>query len=352
MGAMFFILFFGVLFFIALFFIIVSVVLLIVRYIKVRRGRPVKKRWLVIPVILLVTNSILAMLPVGYIAFLHYANSSNSSTAVYADSGISLNWPLGEYESTTSWFEMDGVKYVRLQQEDSEGIFFFAPTKDKHGEAIANIRYHQAENNLFNNLMTLLLTGSSRDQLKVSTIYPLVNDNNFELLEVQGTAGSGVFCPEAERASIIAYYADLSNYDTQHLTCSYSVYSDRESSRKRRNTPIVSIETKITFAPDIFKELRQVIDTGQDMQQINVPQKYIEMDEAAQAGTPIFGYAERKLLSYSKDNLSYKHITLALLEGQVYIVAGSGDHALKGYSLSEDMNQYLITTVFADESLK
>jgi hypothetical protein len=114
MGATFFFIFLAGIFFIAVFFIILSVVMLIIRYVRKRRGINVTKRWLVIPVVILVINVIIAMLPASYLAFLRYANTKNTSSIVCVESGKALNWPMGEYESTTNWFEMDGTKYIRF----------------------------------------------------------------------------------------------------------------------------------------------------------------------------------------------------------------------------------------------
>lgn len=114
MGAAFFLIFLAVLFCIAMFFIMISAVFLIIRRVMKRRGKLVKKRWFVIPMVILVFNILVAFIPVGYIAFLRIVNYSAAAEIVYAKSGKSLFWPMDEYESTTNWFEMDGTKYVRF----------------------------------------------------------------------------------------------------------------------------------------------------------------------------------------------------------------------------------------------
>jgi energy-coupling factor transporter transmembrane protein EcfT len=229
MGAVFFFMLMAVLFFIALFFIFLSAILLIIRRVRKRRGKTVKKRWFVIPVVILVINIIVAMIPVGYIVFLRYANNSNAAKIVYAESGKALYWPMVEYESTTNWFEMGTTKYVQF-----------------------------------------------------------------------------------------------------------------------REAPYINIEKDVTVVPKVYEELSQALDSGQGMKRVEIPQKYIELDEAAQPGTPIFGYDECELFAYSKDKMAYRHVYLVLLEGTVYVEQGSGNNYINGYPLPDEMNQYIIDTVLID----
>ena len=346
MGAVFFMMLMAVLFCIAIFFIIVSTVFLIIRRGKKRKGKLVKKRWFVIPMVILVFNIIVACIPIGYIVFLRVANSSKTADIVYAESGKALYWPMGEYESTTTWFEMDGTKYVQFRKGFSEEPFFLSSTVDKRGEPIANISYDPANSNAFNDAMTFLLTGNSREKLSMSTIYPLVNENSFEFYEVSGNVGNDVFCPEAKLDSIKAYYADISNYDTKNLTCEYSVYTYEEGNGERRDTPYINIEKEVIVEPDVFEEMDQALESGQGVIEVEIPQKYIELEEAAQPGTPILGYDERELFAYSKDKMVYRQVSLILLEGQVYVQQGASGNYITGYPLTDEMNQYIIDTVF------
>lgn len=348
MGAVFFFIFLGILFFIAAFFIILSVILLIIRKIKIHKGNTVKKRWLVIPVVILVINLIVAMIPVGFIAFLRYANTSNAPKIAYAKSGKMLYWPVDEYESTAGWFEMDGRKYVQFQDWSSKEAFFLNTTDDKRGEPVANIRNNRADTNALNETMYMLVAGSTSDKLNVSTIYPIINKNGFEFFEVNGTAGNDIFCPESKLASIKAYYRDISNYDTQNLTCEYNVYTAKKDLEESSDTPYTTIVKKVTAAPKIFEKLCQASDSGQDIKRIKIPQKYIELRKAAQPGTPIFGYDERELSAYSKDEMAYRHVCLVLLDGQVYLEQESGNGYIDGCPLSDEMNRYIIDTVFAE----
>lgn len=347
MGAVFFMMLMAVLFCIAMFFIILSTVFLIIRKVKKRKGKLVKKRWFVIPMVILVFNILVACIPIGYIVFLRAVNSSQVADIVYAESGKALYWPMGEYESTTNWFEMDGIKYVRFREGFSNELFFLGSTDDKRGEAVANISDDPATSNAFNDAMTFLLSGSSREKNSMSTIYSIINDHGFEFLEVSGGIGHGVFCPEAKIDSIKAYYADISNYDTQNLTCEYSVYTKGEGNGERRDTPYINIEINVIVKPGVFEELFQALDSGKGVNRVEIPQKYVELDEAAQPGTPIFGYDERELFAYSKDHMAFRHVYLVLLDGQVYVEHESGYHYITGYPLPDELNKYVIDTVFA-----
>lgn len=349
MGSIFFLFFLVILFTIALFFIILSAILLIIQNVRKHKGKTVKKRWFVILITILVMNSIVAILPVGYIVFLRHVNTRNISKIIYAESGKMLYWPLGEYESTTNWFEMNGTKFVQFREGFSDETFFLDTTNNKHGKPVANIRFNDVDDNFFNDAMIFLLTGNTRETLEVSTIFPLKNENNFEFYEVNGRAGSGIFCPESKLDSIRAYYANNANYDTQNILCEYSIYSNKKGSGERHDRPYMNIKNNITLDPKIFDELHQVLDANLGLNRIEIPQKYIELDKAAKSGTPIFGYDERELFAYSKDKMAYKHVNLVLLEGRVYIEQGSGYHYVDAYSISDEMNQYLIDHIFVDE---
>ncbi|HEY9060804.1 MAG TPA: hypothetical protein VIO64_09930 [Pseudobacteroides sp.] len=105
---------------------------------------------------------------------------------------------MGEHESTTNWFEMDGTKYIQFREGFSEEPFFLSFTDNKHSEPIANIKYNPADSRAFNEVMTFLLTSSTSDNLDISTIYSLINENGFEFFDIRGTSGGEVFCPESK----------------------------------------------------------------------------------------------------------------------------------------------------------
>jgi energy-coupling factor transporter transmembrane protein EcfT len=138
-GALAFFILMAVVFFVAIFFIILSVILLLVRSAKIRKGRTVKKRWFVIPVVVLVVSMIAAMIPVGFIVFLRYENGKKSLKLSMLNQEKRFYWPMGEYQSNTGWFEMDGVKYVRFGEGELEHTVFLSETEDKRGKPVANI---------------------------------------------------------------------------------------------------------------------------------------------------------------------------------------------------------------------
>jgi hypothetical protein len=126
---------------------------------------------------------------------------------------------------------------------------------------------------------------------------------------------------------------------------------DGEGWGERRDTPYINIKQDVTAVPEVFEELSRTLDSGQGIERIDIPQKYIDLEVAAQPGTPIFGYDERNLAAYSKDRMAFRHVFLVLLEGRVYIEKESGNdgsYYFNGYPLSDEMNEYIIDTVFID----
>lgn len=346
MGAIFFFIFIGILFFIAVLFMIISAVCIIRWQLKKRRGDVPKKRWLVIPVCFLLISVLVALVPVGYIGFLRYANGTQAKEIVLAESGQVIYWPKGEVGPTTSWFEMEGIEYVRFREGFSQEPFFLAVTKEQCGPPVANIKYDPTDANGFNEFMTVLLAGKSTGKLYVSTVYPIANDNGFAFYQIEGTAGNGVYCPKEEIDTMKAYYADLENYDTAHLICDSAVYTDGEGLQKRHDTPYIQIKKEIAVRQGIFAELKEFQDSGQGKVRIQIPQKYSDLDEAAAPGTPIFGYEEQNLVAYSDDHLVVQEVNLALIGGQVYIKIGSDGDSIRGCLLSDELNQYIIDTIF------
>lgn len=342
MGATFFMLLMAVIFLIALFFSIINVIILVLQIVRKRRGKTVKKRWIVIPIIFLVISILAQLIPLGFVASIRIVNSKGLSEKVFAESGKMIYWPMGKYEPSTNWFEMDGVKYVQFREGFSTESFFLSSIKDKRGKPVSNITYNPAHSGAFNSFMIWLLTGNSYENVNISTIYPIINENSFELYEVNGRA----FCPETKLSSIKAYYSEISNYETRNLICRYSIYSDKESLNKRWDTPYINIEKSISLRPETFEELSQMNDKADMSIRVDIPEKYIELDKAAKPGTPIFGYDQRELLLYSKDKMAYRHVYLVLIEGQVYVEQDEGNKYINGYILTEKMNQYIKETVF------
>jgi energy-coupling factor transporter transmembrane protein EcfT len=343
MGALFFMAFMAILFFIAVIFIFVSSIIIIIWNIQKRMGKSPKKWWLVVPTVLLIINVIVALLPVGYVGFLRYANRTLSRPVIYAESGKMLYWPMGEYEPTKNWFEMEGANYSRFRRGFADDPFYLDYGDDKLGEPVANIMNNPEDSNAFNDFMTKLFTGSKMNESTISTVYPVINDNGFEFYHINISANNA-YCPEEQLDSIKAYYMDIANYDTLNVTCEYMVYAEAEGLAKRDAAPYNKIEKNITLRAGVFEELRSLLDSGQNPEHIEIPQKYRDIGEVP--GTPLFGYEQRELKAYSQDRMAYRYVSLALIDGVVYAESSSGYDYINGYPLSDEITQYLIDTVF------
>ncbi len=226
-------------------------------------------------------------------------------------------------------------------------------SKERLGKPIANIKYNPSDSNSFNRFMWVLLSGQTISEQNISTIYPVKNDNDFEFYYVENSPGSaslagGTYFPESNLAYAKEYYENISNYDTQNLVCKYAVYTDSESqSGIRHDAPYIDIEKRIVLKSEIFETISQLFNSEKTPDRVKIPEKYHDIDNAAIPGTPIFGYDERKLYAYSKDSMAFKHVYLVLIENQVYAEVESGSGYISGYPLPNDINQYIIDTVFA-----
>lgn len=303
------------------------------------KGKNPKKWSLIVPIILLIINVVVISFPVAYIGFIRYTNSTNREPVVYAKSGKMLYWPIKKYESAKDWFEMDGVKYIRFSGE----IFSLEHSDDKLGEPVANIKNNPAENSALNRFVTWLLTGSTIDEINTSTIYPIINDNGFEFYKII----NDVYCPEEKFDLIKTYYEDIANYELQNVVSKNSVYSSKDSA-KRGDTPYINIKKEIILSPNTFDELHQMYNYDQNFEYVEIPDKYKEIDKAAVVGTPISGYDERSLYAYSNDKIAYIYIVLVLIENQVYVEKEASYDYIRGCPLPDEMNQYIIETVFID----
>ncbi len=352
MGAIFFLVFIAISFFVALFFIILNTIFIIIWNIRKKRKKAPKKRWLVIPVIFLVINVIVALMPIAYIGFLRFANNTSRDTVVYSKSGTVLYWPMGEYEPTTNWFEMNGKKYVTFREGFSNDQFHLEYNDERLGTPVANIKYDPSSSNPFNDFMCILLSGSTFSDQNISTVFPVKNENGFEFLCVKNSPDSnnlagGTYCAEDMLASTKAYYADIANYDTQNLVYEYCVYTEGKGQNERNGTPYDRIKKNITLKAGTFIEIQRMYDSRQSFG-MEIPQKYRDEDEKAVPGTPVGGYKENILYAYSKDKMTYMDVRLVLLEEQVYAGYMTNGDNMSGYAIPDEMNQYLIDTVFID----
>ena len=351
MGVLFFLMFMAIIFFVALFFIVLNTIFIIIWNIRKRRRKVPKKRLLVLPIIFLIINVIVALVPLAYIGFLRYVNNTSTDTIVYSKSGTILYWPMGEYEPTTNWFDMNGKKYVTFREGFSNDQFYLDYNNERLGTPVANIKYDPSYSSPFNNFMWILLSGSTFSEQNISTVFPVKNENGFEFFYVKNSPGSatlagGTYCAEDMLASTKAYYADIDNYDTQNLACKYIVYTEDKGRGERNGNPYDRIQKKITLKARTFIELQRMYNSRQ-LFEIEIPRKY-RADEKAVPGTPIGGYKEKVLYSYSKDKIAYMEVNLVLIEGQVYAGYMTNGDNISGYILPDEMNQYIIDTVFVD----
>jgi hypothetical protein len=352
MGAVFFYLFLVILLIIALFFILLSILFIIIWNIRKRRQKTTKKRWLVIPIIFLILNVIIALLSISYIGFLRFANNTNKDTISYANSELILYWPMGEYEPTTNWFEMNGKKYIKFREGFSNDPFYLGYTNERLGTPVANIKYDPSSSSPINDFMWVLLSGSTYSDQKISTVYPVKNENDFDFFYVENSPGSatlagGTYCSEDILASTKEYYADLANYDTQNLVCKYYVYTEGEGGNERNGSQYDKIIKNITIKDGTFIELQKMYDSRQSMYVI-IPQEYIDNDKKDIPGTPVLDYKEKVLRAYSKDKMVYMEVDLVLIDGQVYAGYMLDEDHISGYILPDEINQYIIDTVFID----
>jgi hypothetical protein len=350
MGALVFALMMAAILLITSFFILISLIFLIVWIVKKRRGKAPRKRGLVIPLVVLIVNAMIALIPIGFAAFIRHMNSQSAEEVVYAASGKILHWTGAEGELTRR-FEMDGAEYIAFYEYSSLKAFYFNDTDDKRGEAVANIEYPPINRGTVDKALMFLTTGSAEDEIKISTVYPLINENGFSFLEVTNS-GNTIYCRASELDAIDAYYADFSNYDTQNLGCAYFVYGDEYY--KDGSLTHVRVEKDVIMSPDVFEELYRMSGLGQEAVRVEISRRHNEPGNAGpQPGDIASDYYDCDLRAYSKDKMIFTETPLALIDGQAYILRGvefssEGDY-ITGYPLAEDMNRYIIDAVFTKQ---
>jgi hypothetical protein len=175
-----------------------------------------------------------------------------------------------------------------------------------------------------------------------STLYPIFNEKGFKLY----TIGSNIYCPENQKDLVLAYYNNLSNYDTQNCRYGYGKYlADKVAVDGKKKFDY--IYKNVTIDQGIFEKLYHISDR-QEPEAIKIPEKYINIRNAEKPGASIFGYDDRQLYAYSKDRVMSKDIELDLIDGQVYYVIESGNGYIKGYRLVHEINENLKETIFRD----
>ncbi len=316
-----------IIFCISLFFIIISTVLLIIRKTQVKKGRLLKKRWLVVPLIILVINIFIITIPLGFVGFLREANSQVIRDIVYAESGKILYWPMDKYVYIDDWFMMDDIKYINVSTVDN---FFIEIDEDMIGEAIANITNKSLGSDYLNIIMSYILTGSSPEEYNMSTLYQVKTGTSYEFLSLGHEYGK-LYCPENLFDKLNSYYSDLSNYDTQNVfNVDYVENTDKTWKR---------IEKEINIEPGVFEKLENPLKFKQDFEHYKIPIDTSDNENVK----------EKDLISYSKDKLAQKSVYLILIDNQVYISQKRFDNDyIDRYLLPQYMSEYIKKTVFSD----
>ncbi len=344
MGAIFFLVFLIAIFLTALLVTVFCSTFLIVLKAGKLRGKSIKKRWTVIPALVLILSIIVLMLPIGFIGFLRYTNNKDFEEVVYAKSGIFINWPTTEYNNPdTNWFETNGNKYMLFNPYLLNQKFTFNITTDNCMEALYNIRYNPEYSDYFGDFMILLLTGKTRDEQDIETLYPVKNESCFDLIYLYHKFGGEVFCHEAEFDLVKSFYGDISNYDTENIIIIKTVFSHEETENYNRFTEIT---TSVNLNSFLFEELLEKKFAGQGINRVKVPEIYIKISDEEKAGTSYYGYERRDLYAYSRDEVANITVSLALIDGLVYLIDESGHGYIKGYPLSGGQNDYIKDKLF------
>ncbi|WP_315675712.1 hypothetical protein [Clostridium sp. 19966] len=180
-----------ILFFLALFFITLNGIFIIIWILKKRRGKASKKRYIIIPIIFLIISISLELIPVGWVMMVRSGNKSMSKDAVIAKSGEIGYWGRkANSDDTNEYFEMKGNIYIHVLDKDSSHTW-------KLGKPIANIKLRSSEE-VFNKILISIFARED-----ISTLYPVINDEGFELYS---TGGSEIYCPENQKDKILTYY--------------------------------------------------------------------------------------------------------------------------------------------------
>lgn len=279
---------------------------------------------------------------------------------VYSASLEKIYWPTNEQRTRIGvkddWFEMDGETYLDIRDRFGDEKFHITVTADMLGEPIATIQNNKrAENNGgFYTFMNIVLVGLL-DMNQPIPVYPIINDNGFELYLIYSMSMNGIFCPYDQASEIVDFYtdycSDYENYDMQNLICEYSAYVDEEegkSSSGKSRQPYVKVKAEIFFEQGVFETLKQQKDTEKDFVRIEYPKNTDEEETAPVPGANINKLDSRLIRTLSNDGMSYMSINIGLYDGRVYHVDSTSGGMFTGFPVPDEYNQYLIDTVFVD----
>lgn len=348
MGAVFFMTLLVIVLIVAIIFIVVNLGLVIAWRVRKKKGKAPKKWWFVLASIFLVINIVLAAIPIGYFGFLRVTNASYDSENDVTQTSTSLVWPMGEYEPTTQWFEIEGKKYIIFRKGFSSEDFYLDYGREQLGQPIANIKYPKGR--WFNDMMWILLSGSTYSDQNVSTISPVINDNHFDFLYAElnvntPTLRGDTYHEESTIEATKAYYNNLDNYNTGTVTCRYAVYRDMSSVDETHHVnPYEWIDRSLEIDETVFSKLKKLKETG-DTVVIQMPEIPEDYSPAAQVGKPYRGYFDIRMKVRSLDGIAIKEVSFVVIDNRVYLSSTSSGGELTVYPLTDELNDYMMNHI-------
>lgn len=300
-----------ILFFGALFFITLNTIFIIIWKIRKHLGKNPKKRYLVIPVILLIISIVVELIPIGWLSTVRSANSSRADEVDWAKSSKIVYWSQDENgDEPIEKFKMNGTTYIEVDIPSSSDTW-------KLGEAVANLKYKSNEKGL-NKFMNILFAS---ENTFTSTLYPVKNRGGFDLY----TIGSNIYCPLFQVDKVKTFYDNFDNYDTHE--CIFQIYYG-EPNLEFKNK-------KIVLNAGEFEKIDQIF---QNQKLKNLVAKNVGKDE------------EGTLYAYSHDGVTCKTVDLILVDGIVYYVSEcvyeNENRYIKGYRLSTKETDNLKDLIF------
>jgi len=332
-------------FFIALrvVFFAVSLILIIrwtARHNKLKKPKAIG---LVIPTIFLGINLLMSLVSFSGINALRYENDDFVPDPAYSETGVIICWSV-EDMGISKWFELDGVTYVKFSPYGTSIRHYLDYGEEHVLEPIADIVYkpHQIMSRDF---ILFLTNKESFYKRNIALIYPVQTCSGFRLLHVENDIGSGksirgIFCAQEDLKLIEEYYDDFANYDTQNLICRYAVYSEYGFST------LIKKEIVIDFG--VFEEIYALRSSDEGLEEIEISQEYIDIENAKEPGTSVYGYQYRHLIAHSLDEIVYTEVYLLLIDGRVYLQRGVMDNSVSGYALPDELNEHMLSHVFID----
>jgi hypothetical protein len=223
---------------------------------------------------------------------------------------------------------MDDNIYVLYNKKYAP--YTFCIDTERCGEPVANIMPDPAEVSSYDNFLTRLTSGKSiTESLPISALYPVKNDNGFEIYLLDMNCEEIYYL--AERPFIISeFYSDENNYDVINLHCTYETFSDTGGS------PVNTIEKTVVLRPGDWSMIVRMFKNTRNVQSVNIPTT---------------GAESRTLTSYSFDKLAYTYrISLFLVDDKTYVDQDTGNNLTERRctQLPEEVNEYMKNAVFGE----